>query len=67
MKCPILVGYRPRNEPMEHAFDEMQPLKITRNVNKWAEGSALSEQGNTKVLVTATVETRSSKFLERSR
>lgn len=38
--------------------DELRPVKITRKVNAHAEGSALIECGNTRVLCTATVETK---------
>lgn len=36
----------------------MRPVKITRNYNKYAEGSVLIEVGDTKVICTATVEDR---------
>ncbi|WP_034341497.1 ribonuclease PH [Deinococcus misasensis] len=35
---------------------ELRPLKISRKVNRYAEGSCLIEMGHTKVLVTATLE-----------
>ncbi|MEK6645432.1 MAG: ribonuclease PH [Candidatus Firestonebacteria bacterium] len=35
--------------------DELRNIKITRNFNKYAEGSVLIEAGNTKVICTATV------------
>ncbi|WP_027364141.1 ribonuclease PH [Desulfotruncus alcoholivorax] len=37
---------------------EMRPVKITRGINKHAEGSVLIEVGDTKVICTATVEDR---------
>ncbi len=37
---------------------EMRPVKITRGINKYAEGSVLIEVGDTKVICTATVEAR---------
>ncbi|MCD6328552.1 ribonuclease PH [bacterium] len=37
------------------AADELRPVKIERGFAKYAEGSALITQGNTKVLCTATV------------
>ena len=37
---------------------ELRPVKITRKVNAHAEGSALIECGNTRVLCTASVETK---------
>lgn len=36
--------------------DELRPVTITANVNKYAEGSALIEMGDTHVLCTASVE-----------
>jgi ribonuclease PH len=38
--------------------NEMRPVKITRGVNKYAEGSVLIEVGDTRVICTATVEDR---------
>ncbi|MFZ3101792.1 MAG: ribonuclease PH [Desulfitobacteriaceae bacterium] len=38
------------------AYDELRPLKITRNFTKIPEGSVLIEVGETKVLCTASVE-----------
>ena len=43
--------------------DELRPLKITRSVNRHAEGSALIECGATRVLCTASVEERVPPFL----
>ena len=37
-------------------LDELRKVTIKRNVNKYAEGSALIEFGDTKVLCTATVD-----------
>lgn len=37
---------------------QLRPVKITRNFNKYAEGSVLIEVGDTKVICTATVEDR---------
>lgn len=37
-------------------FDELRPIKVTRNFNKFAEGSVLIEVGNTKVICTASIE-----------
>ena len=42
---------------------QLRPLKITRNFIKYAEGSALIEMGETKVICTATVEERVPPFL----
>ncbi len=38
--------------------DQLRPLKVTRNYNKYAEGSVLIEVGDTKVICTATIEER---------
>ncbi len=46
--------------------DELRPVKITRGVMKYAEGSSLIETGETKVLCTATVEERVPPFLRDS-
>ncbi len=46
--------------------DQMRPVKITRGVMKNAEGSALIEMGDTKVLCTATVEESVPPFLRDS-
>ncbi|MHA1730792.1 MAG: ribonuclease PH [Promethearchaeota archaeon] len=42
---------------------EMRPVEITRNFNIHAEGSALVKQGNTHVIVTASVQESVPKFL----
>lgn len=42
--------------------NELRPVKITRRVNAHAEGSALIECGNTRVLCTASVETKLPEF-----
>ena len=44
-------------------YDQMRPLKFTRNINKYAEGSVFIETGDTKVIVTATVEDKVPLFL----
>jgi ribonuclease PH len=43
--------------------DELRPVKITRDINIYAEGSVLMEVGNTKVICTATVEDKVPPFL----
>ena len=48
------------------ADDENRPLTITRNYLKWPEGSVLIEQGETKVIVTASVEEGVPRFLKDS-
>jgi len=40
------------------AVDKIRKIKLTRNYNKYAEGSCLVELGDTKVLCTASVEER---------
>ena len=44
-------------------YDQLRPLKLIRNINKYAEGSVLIETGDTKVIVTATVEDKVPPFL----
>jgi ribonuclease PH len=46
------------------ASDKLRPVKITRNINKYAEGSCLIELGNTKVICTASVEEKIPAFLK---
>lgn len=45
------------------AFDQLRETKITPNFSPYAEGSALIEVGNTKVICNATVEERVPPFL----
>ncbi len=47
----------------DRAFDQIRPTKITPNFSPYAEGSALIEVGNTKVICTATVEEKVPFFL----
>jgi len=47
-------------------WDQLRPVKITRGVMKNAEGSALIEMGDTKILCTATVEESVPPFLRDS-
>jgi ribonuclease PH len=49
--------------PDNRLNNQMRSVKITRNVMKFAEGSALIEIGDTKVMCTATVENRVPPFL----
>ena len=44
--------------------NEMRPVKITRGVLKYAEGSTLIEVGETRVLCSASVEDRVPQFLQ---
>ncbi len=50
--------------PYERKFDQMREVKIELNPLKFPEGSALIDIGNTRVLVTATVENRVPPFLQ---
>ncbi|HHY41736.1 MAG TPA: ribonuclease PH [Thermoanaerobacterales bacterium] len=45
------------------ANDEIRPITITRNFNKYAEGSVFIEAGDTKVICTATVDDKVPPFL----
>jgi len=45
-------------------FGQLRPVTITTGVNKYAEGSVLIEAGDTKVLVTATVDERVPSFMK---
>jgi ribonuclease PH len=46
--------------------DQIRPVKITPNVTRYAEGSALIEMGGTQVLCTASVDTAIPKWLQGS-
>ncbi|MFH1245091.1 MAG: ribonuclease PH [Candidatus Omnitrophota bacterium] len=46
------------------ANNELRKIRITRNFNKYAEGSCLIELGETKVICTATVEEKVPPFLK---
>ena len=52
-----------RIRPSGRANDEQRIVKFTRNYNKHAEGSLLIDSGETKVLCTASVESRVPGFL----
>ncbi|CDF59454.1 ribonuclease PH [Thermobrachium celere] len=45
-------------------FNELRPIKITRNYTKYAEGSVLVEFGDTKVICTASFEDKVPPFLK---
>jgi len=47
-------------------FDKLRKIKITRNYNKYAEGSCLIELGNTRVICTASLENRVPPWLKDS-
>ncbi len=49
--------------PDDRAPDQLRPVTITRNFIKYAEGSCLIEVGETKVICTASVETKVPPFL----
>ena len=49
--------------PSGRAPDELRPIRITRGFTRHAEGSVLVEFGDTRVLVTATVEDGVPSFL----
>src|SRR4051812_11240094 len=44
--------------------EQLRPLNLTVNTNKYAEGSVLIEVGDTKVICTATVEERVPPFMK---
>lgn len=46
------------------AYDERRSMKLTVNTNKYAEGSATIEVGDTKVICTATVEEKVPPFMK---
>ncbi len=50
--------------PSGRQADQMRPVRFTRNFTRHAEGSVLVEFGDTRVLCTATVETRVPPFLK---
>jgi len=47
-------------------LEELRPVKFTRNFTKHADGSVLVEFGDTKVIVTATIENKVPRFLHDS-
>ena len=56
----------PKQRPDGRAADELRPVIIRPNYIKHAEGSALIEVGDTKVICTASVEDRVPQFLQRT-
>ena len=54
------------NRPSGRAADEMRKVSFTRNYTRHAEGSVLVEFGDTRVLCTASVESRVPPFLKGS-
>ena len=51
------------NRNQSRKFDELRPIKFTRNFIKHADGSVLVEFGDTKVITTANIEEKVPKFL----
>lgn len=49
--------------PSGRQFDQLRPVKMEINVNKYAEGSCLIQLGNTHVLCTASIDTQVPSFL----
>ena len=49
--------------PSGRALDQLREVRITRNYTKHAEGSVLVEFGDTKVICTASAETKVPPFL----
>ena len=45
-----------RQRSYGRAFDEMRPVRLTRDVMKNAQGSCMAEFGDTRVLCSATIE-----------
>lgn len=50
----------------KRGFEELRPVKFTRGFTKHADGSVLVEFGDTKVIVTATIENKVPRFLHDS-
>lgn len=46
--------------------DQLRPLRLARGYNKYAEGSVLAELGDTKLIITATIEDKVPPFLRGS-
>jgi len=55
--------FRPNNRK----YNEIRPIKITRNYIKYAEGSTFIEMGGTKIICTASVEDKVPLFLRGTR
>jgi ribonuclease PH len=67
--APVYFGFESdsRGMPMRPSGrqpDQLRPVRFTRNFTRHAEGSVLVEFGDTRVLCTATVETRVPPFLK---
>lgn len=46
------------------SYDDLRPVRFTRNYTKYAQGSVLVEMGETKVICTATIEDKVPPFLK---
>src|SRR4029077_13406323 len=55
---PPMNASDPHNRPGGRAVDALRPIRIETGVLKFAEGSALIEIGDTRVLVAASIENR---------
>jgi ribonuclease PH len=60
---PNRTANRPPQRPHNRAADALRPVRIETGALKFAEGSALIELGDTRVLVAASVESRVPPFL----
>jgi ribonuclease PH len=60
------LGSQPRARPNGRAADALRPLRLETGVMKFAEGSALIELGDTRVVAAASVENRVPPFLRDS-
>jgi ribonuclease PH len=60
----VLNKNQPNERPHGRAAAELRPGKITPGAMKFADGSALIETGDTRVLIAATLENRVPPFLE---
>ncbi len=52
------------NRPDSRQANQLRPIKFTPNISEYAEGSCLVEFGNTKVLCTASYETKGPSWLQ---
>jgi ribonuclease PH len=54
------------SRPSNRKRNELRPLEIKININRYAEGSCIINCGNTKVLCTASIEERVPRFLHKT-
>ena len=52
--------------PSGRKFNEIRPVKIEKNINKYAEGSCLIKVGNTEIICCASIEDNVPPFLRKS-